>query len=161
MVKNNFTIRSAVESDTPLILTMIKELADYEKLLDEVIADEKTLHESLFNDPKGPEVLIAEEGSETVGFVLFFHNFSTFLGKKGVYIEDLYVKEAYRGKGYGEAILDKICAIASERSCKRVEWWVLDWNKKAIDFYKKIGARPMEEWTVFRLTEDAIQARLI
>ncbi|MCH9631094.1 MAG: hypothetical protein S4CHLAM37_11070 [Chlamydiia bacterium] len=150
-------IRIAEKQDVPLILQLIKELADYEKLLHEVVADEETLHESLFNDSKGPEVLIAEEGEKSVGFVLFFHNFSTFLGRKGIYIEDLYVREEFRGKGYGEMILKKICSLAKERNCGRADWWVLNWNEKAINFYKKIGAKPMDEWTVFRLTEDVIE----
>ena len=155
-----FTIRPAKPNDTSLILQMIKELADYEKLLDQVVADEKTLHQSLFSDPKGPEVLIAEENKHPVGFVLFFHNFSTFLGRKGIYIEDLYVRHEWRGKGYGEAILKEICRIAKKRSCGRVEWWVLDWNERAINFYKKIGAVPMSEWTVFRLTEETSERLL-
>lgn len=146
----------AKREDTPLILTLIQELAEYEKLLSEVVADASILEKSLFDDPRGPEVLLAKEGESIVGFVLFFHNFSTFLGKKGIYIEDLYVKEDYRGKGYGKEILKKVCSLARERDCGRVEWWVLDWNKKAIDFYKKIGAKPMDEWTVFRLTEEVI-----
>ncbi|MCH9614576.1 MAG: hypothetical protein SP1CHLAM54_14620 [Chlamydiia bacterium] len=145
-------IRQATPSDTSLILTLIKELAEYENLLHEVVTDEKTLHQSLFEDPKGPEVLIAET-DQVVGFVLYFHNFSTFVGKKGLYIEDLYVREAYRGKGYGKALLKEICRLAKERDCGRVEWWVLDENLPAIDFYRKIGAKSMDEWTVFRLTE--------
>lgn len=153
----SFTIRKAVPGDTPLVLQMIRELADFERLLDQVIADEKTLHRSLFQDPKGPEVLIAEVTGHPVGFVLFFHNFSTFLGRKGIYIEDLYVRHEYRGKGYGEAILKEICRLAQERHCGRVEWWVLDWNERAIQFYKKIGAEPMSDWTVFKLSEESIQ----
>lgn len=135
---------------------MIKELADFEKLLNEVVADEKILLQSLFEDSKGPEVLIAEELDKPVGFVLFFHNFSTFLGRKGIYIEDLYIRKDYRSKGYGAALLKEICRLAKERSCGRVEWWVLDWNARAVNFYKKIGAKPMEDWTVFRLTEEGI-----
>ncbi len=151
-----FTVRFAKPSDTSLILQMIKELAEFEQLLDQVVADEKTLNQSLFLDPKGPEVLIAEENNIPVGFVLFFHNFSTFLGRKGIYIEDLYVKHHCRGKGYGEMLLQKICELAIERNCGRVEWWVLDWNERAINFYKKMGATPMSEWTVFRLSEPII-----
>ncbi|MBX7065865.1 MAG: GNAT family N-acetyltransferase [Parachlamydiales bacterium] len=151
-----FTIRKAHPQDTSLILQMIRELADFEQLLDQVVADEKTLHESLFVDPKGPEVLIAEENGRAVGFVLFFHNFSTFLGRKGIYIEDLYVRPECRGKGYGELILKEICRLAKSRNCGRVEWWVLDWNERAVNFYKKIGAIPMSEWTVFRMTEESI-----
>lgn len=154
--EKNFTVRFANPKDTGLILQMIRELADFEQLLDQVVADEKTLHKSLFEDAKAPEVLIAEENGTPVGFVLFFHNFSTFLGRKGIYIEDLYIREAVRGKGYGEALLREICHLAKKRNCGRVEWWVLDWNERAINFYKKIGAVPMSEWTVFRLTEDKI-----
>lgn len=152
----SLTIRAARPEDTFLILQMIRELAEFEKLLDQVVADEATLRHSLFSDPKGPEVLIAEENKHPVGFVLFFHNFSTFLGRKGIYIEDLYVRQEYRGKGYGEQILKEICRLAKLRHCGRVEWWVLDWNERAIQFYKKIGAVPMSEWTVFRLTEESI-----
>lgn len=152
----SFKVRHAQPEDVPLILQMIRELADFEKLLDQVVADEPTLHKSLFADPKGPEVLIAEEDEHPVGFVLFFHNFSTFLGRKGLYIEDLYVRQEYRSKGYGALILKEICRLAKARNCGRVEWWVLGWNERAINFYKKIGAIPMSDWTVFRLTEDAI-----
>lgn len=151
-------MRFAKSQDIPLILTFIKELAEYEKLLHEVVADEKILRKSLFEDPRGPEVLIAEEGKNPVGFVLFFHNFSTFLGRKGIYIEDLYVRPEYRGKGHGEKILQTICQLAKERNCGRVEWWVLNWNERAINFYKKIGAAAMSEWTVFRMTEPSMLA---
>lgn len=153
---DSFAIRKARPEDTALILQLIRELAEYEQLLDQVTADEATLRHSLFFDPKGPEVLIAEENGEPVGFVLFFHNFSTFLGRKGIYIEDLYVRPECRGKGYGEAILKEICQLAQERNCGRVEWWVLDWNERAINFYKKMGAVPMSEWTVFRMSEEGI-----
>jgi GNAT superfamily N-acetyltransferase len=152
----NFRARFATPNDTDLILQMIRELAEFEQLIHEVVADEKTLHKSLFEDAKAPEVLIAEEQGNPVGFVLFFHNFSTFLGRKGIYIEDLYIREQARGKGYGEALLKEICKLAKDRGCGRVEWWVLDWNHRAINFYKKIGAIPMSEWTVFRLTEPTI-----
>ena len=153
---SSFKIRQARPEDTALVLQMIRELADFEQLLDQVVADEATLRHSLFSDSKGPEVLIAEEKGHPVGFVLFFHNFSTFLGKKGIYIEDLYVRQEYRGKGYGEAILREICRLANARNCGRVEWWVLDWNEHAIHFYKKIGAIPMVDWTVFRLSKESI-----
>ncbi len=156
MKTSAFKVRNACLEDTGLILQMIRELADFEQLLDQVVTDEKTLKHSLFIDPKGPEVLIAEENNQPVGFVLFFHNFSTFLGRKGIYIEDLYVRSEYRGKGYGELILREICELAKKRNCGRVEWWVLDWNERAISFYKKIGAVPMSDWTVFRLTEESI-----
>ena len=161
MLSGHFlNIRKAHSGDVSLILEMIRELAAFEQLLDQVIADEEVLYQSLFVDPKGPEVLIAEEGDHPVGFVLFFHNFSTFLGKKGIYIEDLYVREKYRGKGYGEVILTRICQLAVERNCGRVEWWVLNWNEKAIRFYKKMGAVPMTDWTVFRLAEESMQKLL-
>jgi GNAT superfamily N-acetyltransferase len=151
------TIRPAKIQDVSLILTLIKELAAFEQLQDQVIADEKTLHESLFVDLRRPEVLIAEEKNQPVGFVLFFHNFSTFLGRKGIYIEDLYVREKYRGKGYGKALLQEVCRIANQRSCGRVEWWVLDENQSAIEFYKKMGAVAMSDWTVFRLSDKALK----
>jgi GNAT superfamily N-acetyltransferase len=151
-----FSVRFAGPNDVGLILKMIRELAEFEKLLDQVVADETTLSRSLFEDAKAPEVLIAEESGNPIGFVLFFHNFSTFLGRKGIYIEDLYIREECRGKGYGEALLKEVCRLAKKRHCGRVEWWVLDWNTRAIDFYKKIGAIPMSEWTVFRLTEAGI-----
>ena len=153
-------ILKATETDTSLILKLIQELAEYEKLLNEVVANEKTLHQSLFKEPNAPEVLLAYENEKVVGFVLFFHNFSTFLGKKGIYIEDLYVRESFRGKGYGQQLLKAVCQIAKIRNCCRVEWWVLDWNKKAIDFYQKIGARSMDEWTVFRLSSSGIDSIL-
>lgn len=151
-----FKTRTACIDDIGLILQMIRELADYEQLLDRVVANEQLLQESLFTDSKGPEVLIAEEGNFPVGFVLFFHNFSTFLGRKGIYIEDLYIRADFRGKGYGELIIRHICELAKKRNCGRVEWWVLDWNQRAIDFYKKLGAVPMTQWTVFRLEEESI-----
>jgi len=150
-------VRTATGIDVPLILQLIRELADFEGLLDQVTADEATLHTSLFLDARGPEVLIAEDEGHPVGFVLFFHNFSTFLGKKGIYIEDLYIRKEYRSKGYGQALIVKICELAMQRNCGRVEWWVLDWNEKAINFYKKIGAVPMSDWTVFRLDSSSIQ----
>lgn len=153
---DHFSLRKAIPEDVPLVYRLICELADYEKLIDEVVTDEKTLQKSLFEDSNGPEVWIAMECENAIGFVLFFHNFSTFLGRKGIYIEDLYVREAYRGKGYGERILKEICSLAKERNCGRVEWWVLDWNVRAINFYKKMDAQPMDEWTVFRLNEEAI-----
>jgi len=154
----SFAIRKARTEDTPLILQMIRELADFEQLLDQVTADEATLRHSLFSDPKGPEALIAEENGRPVGFVLFFHNFSTFLGKKGIYIEDLYVRPECRGKGYGEALLKEICLLAIERKCRQVDWCVLDWNERAINFYKKMGAFPRSEWTIFRLSKEGISS---
>lgn len=151
MVKNeHFNIRFAVREDVPLILDFIKRLADYEHLLDEVIATEEILELWIF-DKKKAEVIIAEEDGEPVGFALFFHNFSTFLGRAGVYLEDLFVIPEKRGKGYGKALLQKLAQIAVDKGCGRLEWWCLDWNESSIDFYKKLGAVSMDEWTVYRI----------
>ena len=148
-MKDNLTFRFAEREDTPLILKFIRELADYEKMLDEVVADEKTLEEWIF-DRQRAEVLFAVAEGKEVGFALFFHNFSTFLGRAGIYLEDLFVQPEYRGRGYGKAILKKLAAIALERGCGRLEWWCLDWNKPSIDFYLSLGAEPMSDWTVYR-----------
>ena len=148
--------RFAVERDTPLILKFIKELADYEHLLDQVVADEATLADQLFRK-KNAEVLFALEDGKEVGFALFFHNFSTFLGRSGLYLEDLFVLPEHRGKGYGKAILQKLATIAVELGCGRLEWWCLDWNKPSIDFYRSLGAEPMSGWTVYRLTGDTLK----
>ena len=145
------TFRNAERKDTLLILQFIKELADNEKMLNEVVADETTLETWIFDKQKAEVIFALEDGKE-VGFALFFHNFSTFLGRAGIYLEDLYVKPECRGKGYGKAILKKLASIAVERGCGRLEWWCLDWNKSSIEFYKKMGAIPMDEWTVFRVT---------
>ena len=150
------TFRFAVEQDTPLILNFIKELADYEHMLDQVVADEATLADQLFQK-KNAEVLFALENGREVGFALFFHNFSTFLGRSGLYLEDLYVRPDCRGKGYGKAILQKLVSIALERGCGRMEWWCLDWNEPSIDFYRSLGAEPMSDWTVYRLTGDTLK----
>jgi len=150
-------IRSAVKDDVPLILDFIKSLATYEKLLHEVTATEELLERTLFGDKANAEVLIGEYEEEPVCFALFFHNFSPFLGKPGIYLEDLYVKPEVRGKGFGKQLLQHLAKLAIERDCGRLEWWVLDWNKPAIDFYKSIGAEPMSEWTVHRVTGDALQ----
>ena len=147
--------RYAERKDTALILKFIKELADYEKMLNEVVADEKTLEEWLFDKQKA-EVIFAVEENIEVGFALFFHNFSTFLGRSGIYLEDLYVKPECRGKGYGKAILKKLASIAVERGCGRLEWWCLDWNKPSIDFYLSLGAEPMSDWTVYRIAGDTL-----
>ena len=151
--KLNF--RYAERKDTPLILQFIKDLADYEKMLDEVVADEATLEEWIFDKQKA-EVIFAMENSKEIGFALFFHNFSTFLGRAGIYLEDLYVQPEYRGKGYGKAILKKLASIAVERKCGRLEWWCLDWNKPSIDFYLSLGAEPMSDWTVYRIAGDTL-----
>ena len=148
--------RFAEERDTPLILDFIKGLADYERMLDQVVADEATLADQLFRK-KNAEVLFALEDGKEVGFALFFHNFSTFLGRSGLYLEDLYVRPDCRGKGYGKAILQKLASIAVERGCGRLEWWCLDWNKPSIDFYLSLGAEPMSDWTVCRLTENTLK----
>ena len=147
--------RFAEEGDTPLILQFIRELADYEGMLSEVVADEATLKEWIFRKQKAEALFVLADGRE-VGFALFFHNFSTFLGRAGLYLEDLYVKPEYRGRGYGKAILKKLAAIAVERGCGRLEWWCLDWNRPSIDFYLSLGAQPMEDWTVYRITGDTL-----
>ena len=147
--------RFAEEGDTPLILQFIRELADYEGMLSEVVADEATLKEWIFRKQKAEVLFVLADGRE-VGFALFFHNFFTFLGRAGLYLEDLYVKPEYRGRGYGKAILKKLAAIAVERGCGRLEWWCLDWNRTSIDFYLSLGAQPMEDWTVYRITGDTL-----
>lgn len=149
-MENRVVFRYAERKDVPLILRFIKELADYEKMLDEVVATEELLEEWIFDKNKA-EVLFAMEGEKAVGFALFFHNFSTFLGRAGIYLEDLFVLPDYRGKGYGKAILKKLAQIAVERGCGRLEWWCLDWNKPSIDFYLSLGAEPMKDWTVYRV----------
>jgi len=151
---NKLFIRSATENDIPAIFSLIKELAEFEKLSDQIKTSEDELRITLFGKDKFVEILLAEYDNNIVGQALFFRNFSTFLGKPGIYLEDLYVKPDMRGKGIGKALLDKIIHIAKERKFGRVEWSVLDWNEQAIDFYKKIGAKPLEDWTIFRLTSD-------
>ena len=150
------TLRLAKEEDLSLILRFIKELADYEKLLHEVVATEEILRESLF-ERRAAEVVIAEYHGEPVGFALFFHNFSTFLGRPGLYLEDLYVRPEMRGKGIGKLLLSYLAKLALDRGCGRFEWWCLDWNKSSIDFYKSIGAIPMDEWTVYRVCDKALE----
>lgn len=147
--------RTAERNDVGLILQFIRELADYEKMLDEVVADEATLEEWLFDKQKSEVIFVLEDGEE-VGFALFFHNFSTFLGRAGIYLEDLYVRPEHRGKGYGKALLRKLASIAVERGCGRLEWWCLDWNKPSIDFYLSLGAEPMSDWTVYRIAGDTL-----
>ena len=145
------TFQSATEADTGLILQFIRALAEYEKMLDLVVADEELLTDQLFHK-KNAEVVFAMEDGKEVGFSLYFHNFSTFLGRSGLYLEDLFVYPEYRGKGYGKAILKRLAAIAVERGCGRLEWACLDWNQPSIDFYRSLGAEPMSDWTVYRLT---------
>lgn len=151
-----FEIKPAKMDDVPLILSFIKELAEYEKLLHEVVATEEILHETLFGENAHAEVIIGYLNQEPVSFALYFHNFSTFLGRPGIYLEDLYVKPKARGKGIGQNILGYLAQLAKSRKCGRLEWWVLDWNETAIGFYKRIGAKPMDEWTVYRVTGDAL-----
>ena len=148
--------RKAERADTGLILQFIRDLAEYEKMLDEVVADEATLETWLFDKQKAEVIFAVAEGTE-VGFALFFHNFSTFLGRAGIYLEDLFVKQEYRGRGYGKAILKKLASIAVERGCGRLEWWCLDWNKPSIDFYLSLGAEPMSDWTVYRIAGDTLK----
>lgn len=147
-----FQIKSATESDVPIIFSFVKKLAHYERLSHEVVATEELLRENLFGKRRTAEVAIGYLDAKPVGFVLFFYNYSTFLGKPGLYIEDLFVDEEYRGRGYGRALLLHVARLAKERDCGRLEWSVLDWNQPAIDFYKKLGALPMSDWTVFRIT---------
>ncbi|MCI6041276.1 MAG: GNAT family N-acetyltransferase [Clostridiales bacterium] len=147
--------RFAERNDIPLILKFIRELAEYEKMLNEVVADEATLEEWIFDKEKA-EVIFACLDDKEIGFALFFHNFSTFLGRAGLYLEDLYVLPEYRGKGYGKAILKKLAAIAVERKCGRLEWWCLDWNKPSIDFYLSLGAEAMCDWTVYRISGETL-----
>lgn len=154
-MENKITFRFAEKEDTALILEFIKELAEYEKLAGDVVADEKTLEEWLFEKQKA-EVIFAVINGEEAGFALFFHNFSTFLGRAGLYLEDLYVKPEYRNIGCGKAILKKLAAIAEQRGCGRLEWWCLDWNKPSIGFYLSLGAEAMTDWTVYRLDKNAI-----
>jgi GNAT superfamily N-acetyltransferase len=150
-------IRVAGEEDVPLILQFIKKLAHYERLSHEVTATEEILRKNLFEGRRVAEVILAEHQQRAVGFALYFYNFSTFLGQAGIYIEDLYVDEPYRGDGFGRAMFLHIAKLARERGCGRVEWSVLDWNRPAIQFYESLGARPMRDWTIYRLTGDALQ----
>jgi GNAT superfamily N-acetyltransferase len=150
-------IRSATEADVPLILTLINELADYERLSHEVVATEEALCDSLFGERRVAEALLGFLGDDPVGFALFFHNFSTFLGKPGIYLEDLYVRPEFRGAGVGLALLVHLAKLAKERNCGRLEWSVLDWNEPAIGFYRGIGASPVSGWTVYRVAGEALE----
>src|SRR5512140_2056785 len=154
----HFRIRPATEEDVPLILTFIRDLARYEKLADQVVATESTLRDTLFGQPRFAEVLFGEEDGAPVAFALFFHNYSTFVGRPGLYLEDLFVKPEKRGRGYGKALLARLATIAVERNCGRFEWAVLDWNTSAIEFYKALGAHPVDDWTIFRVAGDALTA---
>ncbi|MBR4068363.1 MAG: GNAT family N-acetyltransferase [Clostridia bacterium] len=149
------TYRFAAREDTGLILQFIRELADYEKMLDQVVADEELLAQELF-DKHHAEVLFAMVDGQEVGLALFFHNFSTFLGRSGIYLEDLYVRPEHRGKGCGKGLLRRLAQLALERGCGRLEWACLNWNKPSIDFYLSTGAQPMDEWKVYRLTGESL-----
>jgi len=150
-------IRFAKDKDIKLILQFIKELAEYEELSNEVITTEEILYDSLFVK-KAAEILIAEVDGKAIGFALFFHNFSTFLGKSGIYLEDLYIRPEMRGKGHGKKLLSYLAKLAVERNCGRLEWWCLDGNKPSVRFYKGLGAEEMDEWTVFRMTGNKLDA---
>ncbi len=150
-------IRPATAADAALVLGMIRELAEYEKLAHAVTATEESIRESLFGPRPDAEVLIAMVEGEAAGFALFFHNYSTFLAQRGLYLEDLFVKPSYRGRGIGRALLERLAAIAVDRRCGRFEWSVLDWNAPAIGFYRKLGAVPLDDWTIFRVTGDALK----
>jgi GNAT superfamily N-acetyltransferase len=153
----SLVIRPATCSDLSLLLSFIQGLADYEKLSHLVTATEETLQESLFGPGPGAEVLLAFESATPVGFAVYFHNFSTFLGVKGLWLEDIFVKPEHRGRGYGKALLLHVARIAKERRCGRFEWAVLDWNAPAIEFYKSLGAVPLDDWTIFRVTGPALE----
>lgn len=154
----DFTIRPATRDDAALILSFIQALADYENLTHEVTATEEALQATLFGAHPGAETLLAFENETPVGFALFFPNYSTFLGKPGIYLEDLFVKPEYRKRGYGKALLLRLARIAVERNCGRFEWAVLDWNRPSIEFYRSLGARPMEDWSIFRLDGERLKA---
>lgn len=155
-IQSNFEIRPARVEDVPVILELIRDLATYERAPDEVTATEEQLVDVFFGKRPAAEVLLAFEGKSPVGFAVFFYNFSTWLGRPGLYLEDLFVKPEKRGKGYGRALLVDLAKVARDRGCGRMEWAVLDWNDPAIKFYRALGAKPMDEWTVFRLTRDGI-----
>ena len=156
-----FTIRPAQPADLALVLGFIRRLAEYEKLAHEVVADEAALHDALFGPKANAEALIGElatpAGAVPVAFAVFFHNFSTFLGRRGLYLEDLFVDPAHRGAGYGRALLAHLARLAVERGCRRFEWAVLDWNEPAIGFYESLGARPNADWTIYRLSGEALE----
>ena len=154
-MSSNPTFRYAKRTDAALILRFIRELADYEHMLDEVVAEVATLEEWIFDKQKAEVIFVLDNGVE-VGFALFFHNFSTFLGRAGIYLEDLFVVPEHCGKGYGKALLKQLAAIAKERGCGRLEWSCLDWNKPSIDFYLSLGATPMSDWTIYRVTGDTL-----
>ena len=156
MESETIKIRAATSKDVPVILELIRALATYERAPSDVTATEEVLKETLFGEKPAAEVLLLFEREIAAGFAVFFHNFSTWLGRPGLYLEDLFVRPEHRGKGYGRALLIELAKIARERNCGRMEWAVLDWNEPAIQFYRKLGAQPMDEWTVFRLTREGI-----
>ena len=149
-------ILRAERKDTPVILDFIRQLVEYEKMADQVVADCATLEHWLFDEKKA-EVIFAVENGVKIGFALYFYNFSTFLGRAGIYLEDLFVQPEYRGRGYGKALLTELARIAVARGCGRLEWWCLDWNKPSIDFYRSMGAEPMDDWTVYRIAGDTLK----
>ena len=149
--------RFAAQQDAALILDFIKDLAEYEKMSDLVVANEELIRENLF-EKKRAEVIFAMENGKEVGFALFFHNFSTFLCRAGIYLEDLFVKPEYRGRGHGKALIKELARFAVERGCGRLEWCCLDWNRPSIDFYLSLGASPLDEWTTYRVTGDSLRA---
>jgi len=149
-------IRPATERDVPLILSLIRELAEYERLSHEIVATEEILRDSLFGERPAAEVLLGYVGDDPAGFALFFHSFSTFLGRPGIYLEDLYVRPEFRGAGVGRVFLRHLARLAKDRGCGRLEWWVLDWNEPAIGFYEALGAVPMGDWTVYRIAGEAL-----
>ena len=151
-----FRIRPATPADVPIILELIRDLATYERAPSDVTATEERLLQVLFGEKPVAEVLLASEGEAPVGFAVFFYNFSTWLGRPGLYLEDLFIRPEHRGKGYGRALLVDLAKIARDRGCGRMEWAVLDWNEPAIEFYKKLGARPLDDWKIFRLTREGI-----
>ena len=155
-MEHQMSFRFAERRDTALILQFIRELADYEKMLDQVEATEELLEEWIFEKRKAEVIFVLEDGTEA-GFALFFHNFSTFLGRAGIYLEDLYVRPEYRKKGYGKALIRKLAGLARERGCGCLEWWCLDWNQPSIEFYLSLGAEPMKDWTVYRIAGDTLE----
>lgn len=155
-MSTKFQIRPATVDDLPIVMQLIRDLAEYERAPNDVVATEEGLQEVLFGQKPSAEVVLAMEGESAVGFAVFFHNFSTWLGRPGLYLEDLFVRPDSRGKGYGRALLVQLAKIARDRDCGRMEWAVLDWNEPAIKFYRTLGAAPNEEWTIFRLTSDKI-----
>jgi GNAT superfamily N-acetyltransferase len=152
----DYQFRMAERKDVGIVLSFIRALAEYEGMSDQVVATEELLEEQMFDREKAKALFVMEDGKE-VGFALYFCNFSTFRGRAGLYLEDLYVYPEYRGKGYGKALLSKLAQMAADSGCERMEWWCLDWNRPSIEFYKSLGAIPMDEWTVYRLTGDELR----